>query len=105
MDRVSVARTGDQNALLHVLCGIIRDHVRANGPKLPAGEDGKLLIKEMCKQAFGPKMVVGKIKINKPSSRYTLDEMIDVITQIIAWAAMDLGLVIEIRGENDSNIV
>jgi len=89
-------RSLEQNALEHVIFREILNHLLENGVKLPGGEKGEAIIKALCKRKFGLKMTVGGIEIDKPTSMYKTDELADLVTQVIAWAATDLQLEIEI---------
>lgn len=78
-------RTGDQNSLLHVMCGELA--MQMGQP----GEEGKEQVKQAVKDALGLKEYIetpkgGRIEINKPTSKYTVEEMTALMTAMIQWA-------------------
>ena len=93
--RVVEHRSLEQNALQHCIFREILNHLISNGVKLPPGERGEEIIKSLCKRAYGPKLTVGGIEIDKSTKYYTTEQTADFITQIIVWAAHDLNLRIE----------
>ena len=89
-------RSLGQNALEHIIFREILNHLLANDVKLPAGEAGEKLIKELTKTTLGLKIKVNGIEINKPTALYKTDEMADFITRVACWASHDLNLYLEI---------
>ena len=89
-------RSIEQNALLHVICREILAHLIDNGVNMHTGDTGEQIVKDLVKRKLGLKFVVGGVELDKPTRLYNTAELADFTTAIIAWAAHDLNLEIEI---------
>jgi len=58
-------------------------------------------VKQLIVQQFGPKEDVLSTTVSVSTEEYNWDEMSDMLSQIQAWAAMDLNLQLKIRGEEE----
>ena len=80
MDRGRIVRTLEQNKKFHAMVQDLSKHTGVTPWKL----------KELIKWQLGLTMPLHGITIVKPTSKYEVEEMSDLIMEVRAWANTDL---------------
>jgi len=98
-----VKRSTEQNAMYQAMAWDILKHIverktriRPDGPLFIVCDAHHELIKDLCKNRLGVQVETTLLgSASKPTAFYTVEEMSEFIGKIAAWAATDLGLLLE----------